>query len=246
MALNVTILKNTAQEVIIKTDGTDQTSTIALADLLCYTPMTQINATWSTTSGNNTLTIGGFDQFVESDIDRFANAEVFYKDGDTFISLGFIDQVQNPTTATLKADAPETVTGADAYVKFTTQVIDGTPSVNIVSVIASGWLGSKYTISRGGINVFTCAPENSPAIQFNQMGISDSVNNTDDLVITHDLSNAELYPDSNCQSWIVLRKVSGFKTKIENATYGAYDDPLRVGARTNISGSPDYVGPGEF
>ena len=246
MALNVTILKNTAQEVVIKTDGTDQTATVALTDLLTYGSMVQINATWTASSGNDQLTIGGYDQFVESDIDRFANAEVFFKDGDAFISLGFIDSVTSPTTATLKADSPETVTDADAYVKFATQVIDGTPSVNIVSVIASGWLGSKYTIARGDFNVFTCAPENSPSIQFNQYGISESVSNTEDLVISHGLSNAEVYPDSNCQSWIVLRKVSGFKSKVENATYGAYDDPLRVGARTNIIGSPDYVGPGEF
>jgi hypothetical protein len=246
MALNVTILKNTAQEVVIKTDGTDDSATVALTDLLTYGSMVQINATWTANSGSDQLTIGGYDQFVETDIDRFTNAEVFYKDGDAFISLGFIASVNTETNATLKANSPETVNGVDAYVKFTTQVIDGTPSVNIVSVIASGWLGSKYTITRDGTNVFTCAPENSPAIQFNQYGISESVNNTEDLVISHGLSNAEVYPDSNIQSWIVLRKVSGFKTKIENATYGAYDDPLRVGARTNILGSPDYVGPGEF
>ena len=246
MSLNVTILKNTAQEVIIKTDGTDDSATIALTDLLTYGPMVQIDATWTASSGNDQLTIGGTDQFVETDADRFENAEVFYKDGDAFISLGFIQSVDTNTNATLKADSPETVNGADAYVKFATQVIDGTPSVNIVSVIASGWLGSKYTITRDSTNVFTCAPENSPAIQFNQYGISESVNNTEDLVISHELSNAEVYPDSNCQSWIVLRKISGFKSKVENATYGAYDDPLRVGARTNISGSPDYVGPGEF
>jgi len=246
MALNVTILKNTAQEVIIKTDGTDDSATVALTDLLTYGSMVQIDATWTASSGSDQLTIGGYDQFVETDIDRFTNAEVFYKDGDAFISLGFIESVNTDTNATLKANSPETVSGADAYVKFTTQVIDGTPSVNIVSVIASGWLGSKYTITRGDFNVFTCAPENSPAIQFNQYGISESVNNTEDLVISHGLSNDVTYPDSNCQSWIVLRKISGFKTKIENATYGAYDDPLRVGARTNILGSPDYVDPGEF
>jgi hypothetical protein len=246
MALNVTILKNTAQEVIIKTDGTDDAATVALTDLLTYGSMVQINATWTASSGSDQLTIGGYDQFVGTDADRFENAEVFYKDGDAFISLGFIQSVDTATTATLKANSSETVSGADAYVKFTTQVIDGIPSVNIVSVIASGWLGSKYTITRDEINVFTCAPENSPSIQFNQYGISESVSNTEDLVISHGLSNAEVYPDSNCQSWIVLRKISGYVSKVENATYGAYDDPLRVGARTNISGSPDYVGPGEF
>jgi len=37
-----------------------------------------------------------------------------------------------------------------------------------------------------------------------------------------------------------LRK-EGWTPKVENSTYGAYDDPTRVGASTTMSGSPDRV-----
>jgi thioredoxin reductase (NADPH) len=33
----------------------------------------------------------------------------------------------------------------------------------------------------------------------------------------------------------------GWATKVEESTYGSYDDPTRVGASTTISGSPDKV-----
>jgi hypothetical protein len=39
---------------------------------------------------------------------------------------------------------------------------------------------------------------------------------------------------------IRLRK-EGWTPKVENSTYGAYDDPTRVGASTTMSGSPDRV-----
>jgi len=39
---------------------------------------------------------------------------------------------------------------------------------------------------------------------------------------------------------IRLRK-EGWTPKVENATYGSYDDPTRVGASTTLSGSPDRV-----
>lgn len=41
---------------------------------------------------------------------------------------------------------------------------------------------------------------------------------------------------------IDITKVSGYDTKIEDATYGAYDDPTRIGASTTMRGSPDYTG----
>jgi hypothetical protein len=40
---------------------------------------------------------------------------------------------------------------------------------------------------------------------------------------------------------LVLRKISGWDTKVEETTYGAYDDRTRVGASTTLDGSPDKV-----
>lgn len=41
---------------------------------------------------------------------------------------------------------------------------------------------------------------------------------------------------------IDITKVSGYVSKVEDATYGAYDDPTRIGASTTVRGSPDYTG----
>ena len=66
------------------------------------------------------------------------------------------------------------------------------------------------------------------------MGISDNTNNDQDIVIAQTVANKPI------SGYITLRKIAGWDTKVENATYGAYDDPTKVGARTDVSGSPDY------
>ena len=65
-------------------------------------------------------------------------------------------------------------------------------------------------------------------------GISDNTNNTYDIVVTNDAAKA-------VTGYLVLRKIAGWDTKVEYATYGAYDDSTRVGASTTLSGSPDKV-----
>jgi ABC-type arginine/histidine transport system permease subunit len=106
-----------------------------------------------------------------------------------------------------------------------------TPTVNIVKFIALGLLTSAVTITRNSVVVLAAAPENAPAINFTQDGIRDTVGNTSNIVIT--LGGAASV------GYITLRKVAGWATKVEEATYGAYDDRTRVGASTTVSGSPD-------
>lgn len=108
-----------------------------------------------------------------------------------------------------------------------------TPVVNMVKFIASGLLSSSVTVVRNSVTVMACAPENAPDINLIQDGISDSVQNTADIVIT--------IAGAPAVGYLVLRKIAGWSTKVENATYGAYDDPTRVGASTTMSGSPDKV-----
>ena len=110
----------------------------------------------------------------------------------------------------------------------------GTPTVNIVKFICSGQLGAGIRIVRGGKNIIACAPENVPVLDLNSNGISDSTNNTADIVVTNDVARP-------VTGYLVLRKVAGWATKVETATLGAYDDETRVGASTTISGSPDKV-----
>ena len=108
-----------------------------------------------------------------------------------------------------------------------------TPTVNIVKFIATGLLTSGVTVVRNSVTVLAAAPENAIALDLTQNHISDNIQNTQNIVITT--------TGAASTGYLVLRKLAGWNTKVEDATYGAYDDVTRVGASTTISGSPDKV-----
>jgi hypothetical protein len=108
-----------------------------------------------------------------------------------------------------------------------------TPTVNIVKLIASGLLTSGVLITRNGINILAAAPETAPVIDLTQNGISDNLQNTQNIVVT--------CSGSASTGYLVLRKLLGWDSKVEYEKYGAYDDETAVGA-LDISGSPDYTG----
>ena len=97
-----------------------------------------------------------------------------------------------------------------------------TPTVNIVKFIATGLLTSGVLVTRNGVNVLAAAPENSPVINLTQDGVSDSVQNTQNIVIT--CSGAASV------GYLVLRKVAGWSSKVEEPFFGAYDDRTQVGS----------------
>ena len=109
-----------------------------------------------------------------------------------------------------------------------------TPLVNIARFITTGEDGASVTVVRDGKNIIACAPENAPFLDMTSMGIGDSQKADKNIVIENNT-------DKQVTGYITLRKVAGWSTKVENATYGAYDDPTRVGASTTMSGSPDKV-----
>ncbi len=109
-----------------------------------------------------------------------------------------------------------------------------TPAVNIVKWQVTGELASKVNILRNSKIVIASAPENAPYAELNAWGIPLTNDNTSDIVITNGAAK-------DVTGILVLRKVAGWATKVEDATYGAYDDPTRVGASTTLSGSPDKV-----
>lgn len=117
----------------------------------------------------------------------------------------------------------------------TTQALDGdTQTVNIVGLVWSGAADGIITITRNGIIITTLQANAAGALDFaGQQMIPEIINNTSDIVVT--ISGAQ------AECWIRLRKVGGYATKVETATYGSYDDETRVGASTTISGSPDYI-----
>jgi hypothetical protein len=109
------------------------------------------------------------------------------------------------------------------------------PLVNIVRFVTTGELGSLVVVSRDGKNIIACAPENAPFLDLTSMGISDGTQHDQDIVIAN-------VNETAVSGYITLRKLQGWSTFVENETYGAYDDPTRVGARTDVHGSPDFSG----
>ena len=87
-----------------------------------------------------------------------------------------------------------------------------TPTVNIVKFSVMGELGSKVTINRNSKIVIACAPENAPYMEANAWGIPINNDNTYDIVVTNGVAK-------DVSGFIVLRKVAGWSTKIETATY---------------------------
>ena len=97
------------------------------------------------------------------------------------------------------------------------------PDVTIVKFSVMGELGSKVTINRNSKIVIACAPENAPYMEANSWGIPINNSSTYDIVVTNGVAK-------DVSGFLVLRKVAGWSTKVETATYGVYDDPTQVGA----------------
>jgi hypothetical protein len=129
-------------------------------------------------------------------------------------------------------------TAASATITLSTDLVASTqdvtspptPVVNIVGVQWVGLSGSTITITRNSVNILTLPGGGADYIEFGA-GFVDSIQNASDIVVT--IAGAE------AQCYLILRKVSGYYTKVETAVYGAYDDETRVGASTTMSGSPD-------
>jgi len=97
------------------------------------------------------------------------------------------------------------------------------PAVNIVKFCCTGQLDSGLLIVRNGKNIISCAPENDPFLDLNSNGFVDNINNTYDIVVTNLAAKA-------VTGYIVLRKVAGWSTEVETATFGSYDNPTVVGS----------------
>jgi hypothetical protein len=130
--------------------------------------------------------------------------------------------------------AAATITLATDCLATTQALAGGTQTANIFGVTWTGASGGIVTITRNSVVVMTLQADAAGTLEFGgQAMIPESVNSTSDIVVT--ISGAQ------AECWLRIRKVSGYATKVEEATYGAYDDPTRVGASTTMSGSPDRV-----
>ena len=131
--------------------------------------------------------------------------------------------------------AANTINLNDADIIPTTQTTDGaTQTVNIVGLVWTGAANGIVTITRNSVVIYTLQANAAGFLDFSGQGmVPDTVNNTYPVVITMSGAQAEC--------WIRLRKVAGYKTLYEPATYGSYDDITRFGASETVSGSPDKV-----
>jgi hypothetical protein len=66
------------------------------------------------------------------------------------------------------------------------------------------------------------APENSATFNFEGNGLRDTVQNTNDIVVTISGAEAHIY--------LTLRKIGGYATKVETANFGAKDNEAVVGS----------------
>ena len=151
------------------------------------------------------------------------------------MTITTLKNTNQETVIHFTSSAAESGTITIANLTAGTQVRNAaTPSVFISKYSITGELGSKVSILRNSKIVLVCAPENALALEFNALGIPVSNDSTSDIVITNGAAK-------DVSGFLVLRKIAGWDTKVEDSTYGAYDDPTRVGASTTMSGSPDKV-----
>ena len=115
------------------------------------------------------------------------------------------------------------------------QALDGaTQTVNITGVTWTGAADGVATITRNSETIMTLQANAAGMIYFEGQSMP-----PEGRQAASDISVA--ITGAAAEVWLKLRKVSGYATMIEDATYGAYDDPTRIGASTTMSGSPDKV-----
>lgn len=115
-------------------------------------------------------------------------------------------------------------------VNLTTDMIGSLPqetdgATQTVSVVGIGWTGlptSTVTVARG-TNVFTIDSSGGGYLDFNGQELpAEITGNTTGITVT--------IGGAAAQCWLKLRKTGGYKTQVEDAYYGAYDNPTAAGS----------------
>lgn len=103
-----------------------------------------------------------------------------------------------------------------------THILEATQNVTIVGV---GWTGAgdNIFVERNSIRVLTLPSSNPDYIDFSGQDLPpDNTASTFDIVVSKSgTGNVELY--------LKLRKVSGYRSNLEPAAFGPYDNPILVG-----------------
>jgi len=140
------------------------------------------------------------------------------------MTITTLKNTNQETVIHFASSAVETGTITIANLTASTQARNSdSPTVNIVKWQVTGELGSHVKIIRNSKNVIVAAPENAPYAELNAWGIPLTNDNTFDIVISN-------HSAKDVTGILVLRKVAGWSTKVEHATFGAYDNPAVVGS----------------
>lgn len=102
-----------------------------------------------------------------------------------------------------------------------TEVVDGTPAVNILGMHWTGDADGVATITRNSKRIATLSGQASGEILFSDSEFVENIENTSDIVIT---------TTGQMEVWLLLRKQDGYSSKIETAQFSVYDDTNAVGS----------------
>lgn len=119
------------------------------------------------------------------------------------------------------ATGAETITLATDLLHGT-EVVDGTPAVNILGLHWTGAATGVATITRNSEVITTLTGSTAGELLFHDSEFVDNVNNTSDIVVTITGGQMEV--------WMLLRKADGYTSKIETAQFGSYDNESVVGS----------------
>lgn len=99
--------------------------------------------------------------------------------------------------------------------------VGGTPTVTIAAVHWTGELNAIATIKRNGITIFDLQANAAAQMFFQDQEFTDSVESTGNIVITS---------TGSMQIYLILKKVTGYSSKIETSEFSVYDDTSVVGS----------------
>lgn len=101
-----------------------------------------------------------------------------------------------------------------------TEVVSGTPTVNIVGMHWTGEATGVATIVRNNLRIATLSGGSAGEILFSDSEFVENTANTSDIVIT---------TTGQMEVWLLLRKQDGYSSKIETAEFSVYDNVNAVG-----------------
>lgn len=102
-----------------------------------------------------------------------------------------------------------------------TEVVSGTPTVNVVGIHWTGAADGVATVTRNDVRIATLLGQTAGELLFADAEFTDNVENTSNIVVT---------TTNQMEVWLLLRKQSGYSSKIETAQFSVYDNINAVGS----------------